>query len=254
MYQLPGLEKFPELVCACSDKSDGNMSFNWGERETVLKNRNAFLGKLGVKLEDSVAMFLKHGTEIAFADESSRGEEAMEVDCLMTRSKKVFLFVLTGDCLPIIFYDPVQKLIGLAHISRINTPLIFVKKIVGRFKKEGSRPENIVVGIGPGVRKESYLFDRDELRERTAKHDSWKDFLVSLPASPKLQRGEPYGKTGIDLVGYTIHQLVSAGIPRKNIEVAEIDTITNENFFSHYRSWHTGESEGRMATAVGFVK
>lgn len=255
MYKLRGLKKFSNLIHACSEKSDGNMSFRWGEKEEVLGNRRKFLGSLGIRPRDSVAMFLQHGTEIALVDpphskimwgmdESSCGEEALTADCLITKSKNVFLFVLTGDCLPIVFYDPFRKLVGLAHVSRINTSLLFVRKIVRRFEEEGSRPENITVVIGPGVRKKSYAFDRDELAKRVAGHDGWKDFLISLPD----------GKIGIDLVGYNMHQLVSAGVLPENIEVAEVDTIADKNFFSHYRSRKTGEKEGRMATIVGFTK
>src|SRR3989344_7050185 len=127
------------------------MSFRWGEKEEVLRNRKKFLNNLGIRKSDSVTMLLQHGTEIAFVDEFSRGEEAVMVDGLITKSKNVFLFVLTGDCLPIIFYDPVRKLVGLAHVSRINTPLMFARKIVERFEKEESQPENIFVAIGPGV-------------------------------------------------------------------------------------------------------
>lgn len=251
MYQLPRLKKFPNLIHGFSERQDGNMSFRWGEKEEVLRNRKKFLRNLGVLPEDSVAMFLQHGTEIALVDESSCGKEAVTVDCLITKSKNVFLFVLTADCLPIIFYDPAQKLVGLAHISRINTPLMFVRKVIEHFGKEGSRPENIVVGIGPGVKKESYAFDYDELMKRIAKYDGWKDFLVSLPASPKLQRGESDERTGIDLVGYNTHQLVSVGVLLENIEISEKDTISDKNFFSHYRSRKTGEPEDRMATVVG---
>ena len=242
MYQLSKLKKVPSLTHGFSEAKDGNMSSNWGEREQVLKNRKKFLSSLGIRPEDSVAMFLEHGMDIALIGESSKGQEALAVDCLITKSKNVFLFVLTADCLPVVFYDASRKLLGLAHVSRINTPLMFVRKIIERFQKEGSRPEDIVVAIGPGVRRESYVFDRDELAKRIA-GDGWKDFLISLPD----------GKTGIDLVGYNIHQLISAGVLRENIEVADVDTITDENFLSHYRSGFTGEPEGRMATVVGIA-
>lgn len=244
MYQLPKLKKFPNIIHGFSDTSDGNMSFHWGKREEVLKNRKKFLSNLDIRYEDTVAMFLQHGTEISFVDEHSRGEETVTVDCLMTKTKNVFLFVLTGDCLPVVFYDPIQKLVGLAHISRINTPLMFVQKIIRRFEKKGGRPENIVVGIGPGVRKESYAFEHGEFTKRIVRCNGWKNFLVGLPD----------GRTGIDLVGYNMHQFVSAGVLPENIEVAEADTIVNKNFFSHYRSRKTGEKEGRMGTIVGFIE
>ncbi len=226
------------------------MSFRWGEKQGVLNNRQKFLNGLGIRIEDCVAMSLEHGTDIIVVDSSFRGrgtlqpEEAPVADCCITGTKNVFLFLLTADCLPIIFYDSASGLTALAHMSRINTPMIFAEKILGSLREKGSRPENIIIGIGPGVRTKSYIFDHDELIKRTAGHTGWKDFLVRMPD----------GRTGIDLVGYNILQLVSGGVSKKNIEIAQMDTITDERFFSHYRSRVSGESEGRIATVVGFIK
>lgn len=223
------------------------MSLRRGERQEVLQNRIRFLANLGITPEGCVAMSLEHGVGIASVDSSFCGrgmfqpDEAVQADCLMTRARDVFLFLLTGDCLPIIFYDSTQGLLALAHISRINTPLMFSQKIIEQFKKEGSRPRNILVGIGPGVRKESYLFAGEELEKRVAGYKGWRDFLISMPD----------GKTAIDIVGYNVGQLTSSGVHAKNIEIGSADSITNKRFFSHYRSRGTKEPEYRFATVVG---
>ncbi len=242
MYQLDKLKNIPGLVHGFSDIKDGNMSFVWGEREEVIKNRKAFFDKLGVKSEDSAAMFLKHGTEIASVNESSKGEEEIPVDCLITKSKNLFLLVLTADCLPIILYDPVNGVLALAHLSRINTPENFITKIIERMKSECSaQPENIIVGIGPCIQKKSYIFSGDEFEKRIPDEGIFNGFVTDLPGGGK----------SIDLIGYNVEQMISAGIKKENIEISDIDTGRNMNFFSHYRSGSSGEPEGRMATVVG---
>lgn len=243
MYEFSDLKKFSELVCAHSDKSDGNMSFKWGSEEEVSRNREVFFNKLGVKSEKIAAMDLKHGTDIARVSRSPGDKEMIEADCLMTKSQNVFLFVLTGDCLPVIFYDPIMKILALAHLSRINTPEGFLEKIIKKFLEEGSKAEDIVVAIGPGVGKGSYIFDKEELAERKLGKE-WDDFIVEIAG----------GRFGVDLAGYSVHQLVSAGVLPEHIVVSDIDTIADRNFFSHYRSMKTGEKEGRMAIVVSLVK
>ncbi len=244
MYQLDKLKKVPGLVHGFSDIKDGNMSFVWEKREKVMSNRKAFLDKLGIKSEDSVAMFLKHGTDIMSVNEFSRGEDAMQVDCLTTKSKNVFLFVLTADCLPVIFYDPINDVLALAHLSRINSPKNFLQKIIRKMENEcGVNPVNLIAAIGPCIHKESYIFSKEELEKRIPDEKVFDGFIADLPNNRK----------SIDLVGYNVEQMTSAGIKEKNIEISEVDTAKNEEFFSHYHSRLAGIPEGRIATVVGMI-
>lgn len=244
MYQLNKLKKAPGLIHGFSEIKDGNMSFNWGEKEKVFKSRKTFLDKAGIKIENSVAMFLEHGTDIALVDEYSRGKELAEIDCLMTKSKNVFLFLLTGDCLPVIIYDPVKNALALVHLSRINSPNNFARNVIKKMENQfGSKPKDLIVGVGPCIHKESYVFSAEELRKRIPDEKIFNEFILDLPGDKKA----------IDLVGYNVEELFSAGVPKENIEISEIDTAKNSNFFSHYRSGLTGEPEGRMITITGTI-
>ncbi|MDO8664626.1 MAG: polyphenol oxidase family protein [Candidatus Liptonbacteria bacterium] len=244
MYQLDKLKNVQGLIHGFSELKDGNMSFVWGEREKVLSDRKAFLDKLGIKFEDSVAMFLKHGTEIMSVNEFSRGEDAMPVDCLITKSKNVFLFVLTADCLPVIFYDPDNGVLALAHLSRINSPKNFLLKIIQKMESEySSKPGNLIAAIGPCIHKESYVFIKEELKRRIPDEKAFSGYIADLPD----------GRKSIDLVGYNFEQMVLTGIKKENIEISGIDTAKNEEFFSHYHSRLTGSPEGRIATVVGMI-
>ncbi len=254
MYQLDKLKSVPGLIHGFSDIKDGNMSFVWEKRGKVLSNRKAFLDKLGIKSEDSVAMFLKHGTEIMTVNEFSMGEDAIPVDCLITKSKNVFLFVLTADCLPIIFYDPVNGILALAHLSRINSPKNFLLKIIQRMGSEyGSKPGNLIAAIGPCIHKESYIFSKEELKKRIPDEKIFNGFIANLADGPLRHSSSEASRKSIDLVGYNVEQMISAGIKKGNIDISEIDTAKNEKFFSHYYSRLTGSPEGRIATVVGMI-
>lgn len=235
MYQLREL-KNSSLKHGFSDISEGNMSFRWGSEGEVTRNRRNFLRKMGIELENCVGFSIDHGTRIVKVGNSLRGSGMLDAhaeikaDGVATDSREVFLFLLTGDCLPIIVFDPLNKAVLLIHASRVNLQKSLLKQAVANLEKwYGSNPKNLIVGIGPGVRKESYELDNKLGRE-------W---------------GSYFSNHKLDLEGYAADQLESFGLIRKNIFLAPHDTIKNKNFFSHYRSNKNGEKEGRMGTVVG---
>lgn len=245
MPQLNKLNSFKNLKLAFSAKADGNMSFVWGDKKEVLKNRKKFLKKNSVRLNDCVAMSLLHGTGIKRVTSPLQNHNILtpigiKADCLVTTEKGIFIFMLTADCLPVIFYDPKQQILALAHISRKNTGQLFTQKIIQRLKsKFNCQPANLIISIGPGIHKESYLKNKVPEQQIPA----WKNHL-SLKSDSRV---------AIDLLGYNKQQMTKAGVQLKNIYVSNIDTVKSKKFFSHYRSQKTGEPEGRFATVVGMV-
>lgn len=253
MYQLDKLKNIPGLVHGFSDIKEGNMSFDWEEKNSVMKNRAAFLSQLGVSPDDCVVTKtrMSHGTDIEIVNSSLKGKgvkpsvsKDADVDAMMTNEKNLFLAILTADCLPVIIYDPIRSAIALVHLSRINTPKNFARRVIDKMKTEyNSIPENMIVGIGPYIYKESYLFEKAELEKAIPNRKSFREFILDLPN----------GKAAIDLAGYNIEEFISAGVLNKNIEVSEIDTAANAGFFSHCRSRLTNEPEGRMIAIVGMT-
>lgn len=244
VYQLPKLKKIKSLIHGFSTKQEGNMSLSFGVDKEVYKNREQFLRLFNTSPENCVKMTLQHGTniEVVGKNHKTRGmfqENSIVADALITKEKGMFLFLVVADCLPIIFYDPVKTLAGLAHVGWKGTDQKLAKKVVQKLSKLGSHPKDLLVGIGPGIHKKSYVH-KDPSQNR---RENWKPFLQDLPD----------GQTAIDIVGYNVQQTIDAGIPKENIEVSDINTAVSDDFFSHYRSKRTGEPEGRFAAVVGMV-
>ena len=227
------------------------MSFKWGKnKKEVIEHRKRFLSQLDIPLSSCVTMDLNHGLKIALVGKADRGkgiggENYVEADALATNEPNVFLFLLTADCLPLILYDPVKKVVALAHVSYINTSDRFGAKTVEYLVAGcGSEPNRIIAGIGPAIHKESYVFPSETIRqkEKEMRVPEWGKYLTDFPD----------GKTSVDLIGFNFEQLLEAGVLEGNIEVSEIDTASDSGFFSHYRSKRiTGEPEGRFATVIG---
>ena len=217
------------------------MSFNWGEPDEVVANREEFLRKHGASLDDCTVMQLNHGEHIEVVGEEERGmgarkgEDSIAAEALITNDPETILFLVTADCLPITFYDPVKKVLALAHLGWKPSTKGLSKSVIERMHDEfGCNPADIVVHVGPGIRQESYLVENISEEQRT---EEW---------GPFVQKDDD-GQYRVDLVGFNTQQLVEAGVSEANIEVSPIDTFADENYFSHHRDKERPD-EGRVAT------
>ena len=225
-----------------SNIPDGNMSFLWGETDEVLENRTKLLEKNNLDINNCVNLSTQRGSNIlkVTINDAGKGmkdtDSAIKGDGLIT-NEDLALCLLTADCLPISFFDPKKGVIGLAHAGWRGTDEKITSKMAEKFINEfGSDPKDIEVEIGPGVRKESFIFENPVQKEMP----EWQPYLKYLPD----------GQTSIDLFAYNKQQLIDVGILEENIKVSNINTGTDENYFSHYRSVRTGEKEGRFFTIV----
>ena len=247
MYKMEPLSKIPRLVHGFSTRNEGNMSFLWGGEEEVKRDRNDFLESLNISPELCVAMRIQDKNVFARADASMAGKGMLEkkgfvlADGLFTNTRGLFLFLVVADCIPIILVDIKRGALGLVHAGWKSTDKKIATEAITQMKEKfKSAPEDIVVALGPAIKKESYVFN-DPVQKTLP---GWEDFLVALP-----EEG-----TGIDVVGYNRHQFEISGVPKENIFESKINTGTDMRFFSHYRVKHHGssEKEGRFACVVGF--
>jgi len=237
---------FPEseVIHGTSTKEDGNMAFRYGEQEEVEENRRRFLEMRGGVLENCVVMVGEHEEKITIVHEADRGRgatngnESIVTEALITNDREVILFLTTGDCLPVAFYDPVQGVVAIAHLGWKPTDRELARKVVEEMGTAfGSKPEDIQVNIGPCIHKESYV------QPTLAQEDDprWQPHVEKLDTE----------EFAIDLIGFNVAALIAAGVLAENIDVSDVDTASSENHFSHYRSKKTDEPDGRIATIMG---
>jgi polyphenol oxidase len=232
------------LVFAFSNKNHGNMSFKWGEKETVIENRKKFLAECGLKLEDCIVPQLEHGDVISVFSNDDRGKGSVEgaagplTETMVTKDSGLILFMVTADCFPVGFYDTQKNIIALAHLGWKPIDKMLAFKTATYLKENfGSDPKDIHVFIGPGIRKKAYTFPINDALQKDYPH--WQKYVT--PMEDKLH---------IDLVAFINDQLTDAGIPKENIQDCLIDTGDDENYFSHRRAKERKEVEGRFATLI----
>ncbi len=227
---------FPtNVLCETSTVTDGNMSFREEDEKTVVLRRTEFLKKQSVEYTNCCVMTCDHGETITLITNLFATPILSEV--LVTQQKNIPLFLLTADCQPMSFYDPVTQTIALAHISRKTLVAGLIKKTIAFLSNElNVDSKNLSINIGPSIKKESYVFS------------------LPLQEEPEALLGF-VAKTNefayIDLIGASIKQLTSGGIESKQISVSEIDTGTSTQHYSYYQMKKNKEKDSaRMATIL----
>lgn len=108
-----------------------------------------------------------HGAEIAHVERFPAGAWARpEADGMVTNQGGVTLFMRFADCVPILLFDPRKKVIGMAHAGWRGTVSRVAQNAVAAMQTQyGSRPQDILAGIGPSICAEHYPVGEEVVAE-----------------------------------------------------------------------------------------
>ncbi|MBX5437366.1 MAG: peptidoglycan editing factor PgeF [Alicyclobacillaceae bacterium] len=133
----------------------------------VRENRLRCAAELGADIADWVVAEQVHGTSVAVVGRTDRGRGAdgrqppvAGVDGLITAEPGVALVTLAADCVPLLFADPVRRVVGSAHSGWKGTVGHIARQMVQTMKQAfGCRPSDIEVWMGPSIRRCCYEVD-----------------------------------------------------------------------------------------------
>ena len=245
VYRFDNLEKYADINHFITTRQAGaKMEFNiciWAVEDmvSVISNRKLLASELGIHLSDFVFQQQKHTRNVSAVISSDGGKGSVDYetgleanDSMITSEKGICLMVICGDCVPLLFFDPVKKVIGAAHSGwRGTAKRIAEHTIENMHENYGCNPKDILVGIGPSIGPESYEVDDVVLKEFSKTFKNTKEFF-----QPKTE----HGKYMLDLWKANVNQLIEAGVQSKNIEVSGISTFTNNKDFFSARRGDTG--------------
>ncbi len=154
-----------------------------------------------------------------------------EADSLIASTPGRYVGVRTADCIPILIADERVKAVGAVHAGwRGTAETIAAKAVVAMRKNFGSRPEDLIAAIGPGICGACYEVG-PEVAER---------FVAWLPP----------GKT-LDLAEANRRQLIEAGVPGGRVITGAPCTACHP---SEFYSWRRDrERTGRMVSAAAVL-
>ena len=100
-----------------------------------------------------------HGADVAVVTAASP-RHPTGVDGLMTNVPGLLLGIHVADCGPVFILDPVRRAIALLHSGKNGSALGITARAIGRMVEAfGSRPEDLVVQLGPCIRVPQYDVD-----------------------------------------------------------------------------------------------
>ena len=243
--------------------SDLNFGFSVGEdRETTLENYRCFARTLGIGENHMLCANQTHTTRVLTVDETYRGMglsvpyEAFPdstladagFDGFVTASPDVALVVRAADCVPILFCDPQNRVIGACHAGWRGTVGGIAAKTVEAMCEIGAERQHIRAAIGHAVGLCCYEVD-DGFYE-TFLHTLGKDVCDRI-----FRKSEDYDnpdKWHCDLRTCNRILLETAGLVPEHIDVSEYCTCCHsELFHSHrYAMKHCGGRRGLMAACI----
>ena len=163
-----------------------------------------------------------------------------EADGLMTDTPGVVLLIYSADCIPILLYDPVRRVIAATHAGWRGTAAGIAAAAVERMKEiYECRPQDILAAIGPGIGPCCFETHEDVPNAMMAAVSS-----AALPYVKVLENG----KFTLDLKGINAQLLTRAGLEKEHIAVCQDCTACmREKYWSHRRM---GTNRGSMAAAI----
>ena len=169
-----------------------------------------------------------------------------DVDGLVTNIEGVSLASVNADCILLLFYDPVKRVIGNVHSGWRGTfAKIAVNGVNKMVQSYGCNPEDIIVCICPSIRKCHFEVKEDvkNLCEDTFGYTNrLNDFIEYIGKDIDVT-----GKWRIDTVLVTKVLLQECGIKENNIYDCGICSVCNKDIIHSYRG--DGKDAGR-GTAI----
>jgi YfiH family protein len=157
-----------------------------------------------------------------------------EGDALISEVPGVYVSIRTADCIPVLIVDLKRRAVAAVHAGWRGTVARIAPKAVGQLIRTGSRPEDLVAAIGPGVCGKCYTVGADVASQ----------FKPFFPERPDLNR-----ETQIDLPEANRRQLAELGISAV-YNGAPCTLCNPEDFFSYRRE---GKRAGRMFSAAAVI-
>ena len=270
--QFEALSAFPRVTHAVFTRRRGFSSGSFAglngsgatgdDRATVRRNLRAVADVTGLPLVWARPV---HGTRAFFIDRDfaeGAPEDAASFQRLHDRLRKIGADAMVtdvpgialcwsfGDCAPVLLYDPLHEAIALIHSGwRGAAGGIVPRTIAGMGERYGTRPGDLIAGIGPAIGSCCYEVQENVLDAFRSQADPLvRDTAVIVT---RTLPGETQPRHFLDVRVSTAQQALAAGIRPEHLDDMGICTgCRTDLFYSHRRE---PKPSGRFIVAIGLL-
>ncbi len=207
----------------------------------VIENRSRAMAMIGQSAEALRTVYQIHSTEVLVLENKQELTPRPKADAMVTNVPGLALGILTADCVPVLFADMENSVIGAAHSGWKGALGNISARVVEEMAKLGARKQNIKVAIGPAIAQKSYEVGPEFPAPFLTHNPTAKKFFIP---------SENPERHMFDLTGFVRAELEELEIG--DIDLIENDTCTEEDlFFSYRRMVKKGEADyGRQLSAI----
>lgn len=178
----------------------------------------------GIARRDLISPNQRHTTHAARVGQAQRGEVVPNTDTLLTDEPDVPILLRYADCTPVLLYDPRRRALAVVHSGWRGTVAGAVPAAISAMREAfGSRPADLVAGVGPSIGPCCYEVGDEVV---AAVRASFEAAETLLPRNGSERRH-------FDLWSANRRWLEEAGVGQ--IEVAGICTACHTDEFFSYR-------------------
>ena len=186
------------------------------------ENRDRMNAAFGLRYADTLTSWLVHGNRVRVVGWDDRSQNDVHADAMVTQTQGLALTLRFADCVPVLFHDPIQKAIGIAHAGWPGIACNVLQETVATMQAAfGSQSQDLIACVGPSIGPTKFEVGLDVAEKIQA----------AVPVDVTLAHPDPQ-KRYINLWHAAQSQLNTCGV--QQVEIAGLCTASNTHeWFSH---------------------
>ena len=207
--------------------------------ELVLKNRSLVCVDFGMEAEALCGVHQIHSSKVVTIKQHNQPRE--KADAMVSAQNGLLLGILTADCQPVLFNDPINRVIGAAHAGWKGALSGVLEATVEAMIALGAERRLISAVIGPCISPKAYEVG-PEFYENFISHQ--KEYATYFT------RADQKDKYLFDLPAFGLKRLRDCGL-KDAIWTGDCTYSDAERFYSYRRTTHKNEPDyGRLISVI----
>lgn len=204
----------------------------------VTTNRGRVAEAMKVAPSALVSVYQVHSNDVIEVREPWSGD-LPKVDAMVSNTPDIALGILTADCAPVLFSDPVAGVVGAAHAGWKGALTGVTDRTIEAMEKLGATRENITASVGPCISQAAYEVGPEFFENFAGEDHAYTRFFTN---------GEG------DRMLFDLPSFVLARVRTAEIDASWIGRCTYsepKHFYSYRRTTHAGEADyGRLISVI----
>lgn len=195
--------------------------------EAVRNNHDLMYEALGVRKDRTCTVWQVHSADVVIANQPVRGRKWLaRADAMITDKLDTPLVMRYADCTPVLFHDPVQGAIGIAHAGwRGTVQGMSANTVIAMQNAFDSNPADIRVLIGPSISGACFQVGEEVVEAVYNRFGTLEGLMQRDPADNTAY---------VDLWQANRLDLLNVGVLDDHIEIMGLCTYQRtDEFFSH---------------------